>query len=60
MHSTSPTCRSLGTAVFSGMLGVTVVGLFPKPVFYVEIRRAFNPRKLALEEVQTGKVAPAP
>ncbi len=31
--------QSLGTAVFSGMLGVTLVGLFLTPVFYVVIRR---------------------
>jgi len=36
--------RSLGTAVFSGMLGVTVVGLFLTPVFYVVIRRLFPAR----------------
>lgn len=30
--------RSLGTAVFSGMLGVTFFGLFLTPVFYVVIR----------------------
>ncbi|WP_112664470.1 efflux RND transporter permease subunit [Microvirga flavescens] len=30
--------RSLGTAVFSGMLGVTFFGLFLTPVFYVTIR----------------------
>jgi multidrug efflux pump subunit AcrB len=29
----------LGTAVFTGMLGVTLVGLFLTPVFYVVIRR---------------------
>lgn len=28
----------LGTTVFSGMLGVTMVGLFLTPVFYVIIR----------------------
>jgi multidrug efflux pump subunit AcrB len=28
----------LGTTVFSGMLGVTLVGLFLTPVFYVLIR----------------------
>jgi multidrug efflux pump len=26
--------RSLGTAVFSGMLGVTLFGIFLAPVFY--------------------------
>jgi HAE1 family hydrophobic/amphiphilic exporter-1 len=31
--------QSLGTAVFSGMLGVTIVGLFLTPVFYVTLRR---------------------
>jgi hypothetical protein len=28
----------LGTAVFSGMLGVTLLGLFLTPVFYVVLR----------------------
>lgn len=31
--------QSLGTAVFSGMLGVTIFGLFLTPVFYVVLRR---------------------
>jgi multidrug efflux pump len=31
--------RVLGTAVFSGMLGVTFFGIFLTPVFYVVIRR---------------------
>jgi len=31
--------RVLGTAVFSGMLGVTAFGLFLTPVFYVVLRR---------------------
>ena len=31
--------RALGTAVFSGMLGVTALGLFLTPVFYVTLRR---------------------
>lgn len=30
--------RALGTAVFSGMLGVTIFGLFLTPVFYVVLR----------------------
>lgn len=30
--------QTLGTAVFSGMLGVTIFGLFFTPVFYVAIR----------------------
>ncbi|HEY5706508.1 MAG TPA: efflux RND transporter permease subunit [Terrimicrobiaceae bacterium] len=36
--------QSLGTAVFSGMLGVTFFGLFLTPVFYVVIRK-FAPEK---------------
>src|SRR5262249_9709750 len=31
--------RSLGTAVFSGMLGVTLFGIFLTPVFFYVIRR---------------------
>jgi multidrug efflux pump len=30
--------RALGTAVFSGMLGVTLFGLFLTPIFYVTLR----------------------
>jgi multidrug efflux pump len=35
---------ALGTAVFSGMLGVTVFGIFFTPVFYVLIRWLAGPR----------------
>ncbi len=38
--------RSLGTAVFAGMIGVTLVGLFLTPVFYVVLRRFTSPRKI--------------
>ncbi|HEY5813635.1 MAG TPA: efflux RND transporter permease subunit, partial [Terrimicrobiaceae bacterium] len=31
--------QSLGTAVFAGMLGVTIFGIFLTPVFYVMIRK---------------------
>jgi HAE1 family hydrophobic/amphiphilic exporter-1 len=37
--------RALGTAVFSGMLGVTLVGLFLTPVFYVTLRTIFPARR---------------
>jgi len=30
--------RTLGTAVFSGMLGVTIFGIFLTPAFYIAIR----------------------
>jgi NodT family efflux transporter outer membrane factor (OMF) lipoprotein len=36
--------QSLGTAVFSGMLGVTIFGLFLTPVSYVVIRRVIERR----------------
>jgi multidrug efflux pump len=35
--------RALGTAVFSGMLGVTLFGIFMTPVFYYVIRRLSGP-----------------
>ena len=36
--------RTLGTAVFSGMLGVTLFGIFLTPVFYYVIRRLIKQR----------------
>jgi len=39
--------RALGTAVFCGMLGVTVLGLFLTPVFYVALRRFARERVAA-------------
>jgi multidrug efflux pump len=36
--------QTLGTAVFAGMVGVTVFGIFLTPVFYVAIRRAKHPK----------------
>ncbi len=38
--------QALGTAVFSGMLGVTLFGLLLTPAFYVALRRLF-PRRIA-------------
>jgi hydrophobe/amphiphile efflux-1 (HAE1) family protein len=37
--------RALGTAVFSGMIGVTLLGLFLTPVFYVILRGLFGKTK---------------
>jgi len=46
--------QSLGTAVFSGMLGVTLFGLFLTPVFYVALR-AFRRKPKAVElEAETA------
>ncbi|TWT03079.1 efflux RND transporter permease subunit [Reyranella sp. CPCC 100927] len=44
--------RALGTTVFAGMIGVTLIGLFLTPVFYVSIR--------FLEERLRRRPAPAP
>ena len=38
--------RTLGTAVFAGMLGVTLFGIFLTPVFFFAVRRV------------TGRVGP--
>jgi len=35
--------RTLGTAVFSGMIGVTGFGIFLTPVFYYAIMRLADP-----------------
>lgn len=51
--------RSLGTAVFSGMIGVTLVGLFLTPVFYVVLRAIVRRRAAPVvtppAEPQTGE-----
>ncbi len=43
--------QALGTAVFSGMLGVTFFGLFLTPVFYVILRRSAAGRTVVREQV---------
>ncbi len=45
--------RVLGTAVFSGMLGVTIFGLFLTPVFYVMLRRFSKPTATSTESRTT-------
>jgi len=39
--------QAMGTAVFAGMIGVTVFGLFLTPVFYVVLMRWFSRPKAA-------------
>ncbi|MBS3649874.1 multidrug efflux RND transporter permease subunit [Pseudaminobacter sp. 19-2017] len=51
--------RSLGTAVFFGMLGVTLIGLFLTPVFYVALRRLFPHRAPAAAKAETVEPAAA-
>jgi hydrophobe/amphiphile efflux-1 (HAE1) family protein len=41
--------QSLGTAVFAGMLGVTLFGLIFTPVFYAVVRRLFRARPASAE-----------
>jgi multidrug efflux pump len=41
--------RALGTAVFSGMLGVTLFGLILTPIFYVVVRRLEGNKKRKLK-----------
>ena len=52
--------QALGTAVFSGMLGVTFFGLILTPVFYVVIRKLTGKRKVkAHDEPVVEATAPA-
>jgi len=51
--------QSLGTAVFSGMLGVTLFGLVLTPVFYVATRR-FSRRFAETAHHPAPPLAPAP
>jgi multidrug efflux pump len=46
--------RTLGIAVFSGMLGVTIFGIFFTPVFYVVVRW-FTERKTAPADMPTSE-----
>jgi HAE1 family hydrophobic/amphiphilic exporter-1 len=46
--------RSIGTAVFAGMIGVTLFGLVFTPLFYVVVRGVFSRRrKPSLESART-------
>jgi multidrug efflux pump len=51
--------RVLGTAVFSGMLGVTLFGIFLTPIFYVVIRRLTEHKKTARPEVSGESIGGA-
>ncbi|WP_164100951.1 multidrug efflux RND transporter permease subunit [Candidatus Laterigemmans baculatus] len=53
--------RALGTAVFSGMLGVTLFGLFLTPVFYYVLRRfSRDPNAVAVEGAAVPAVEATP
>jgi hydrophobic/amphiphilic exporter-1 (mainly G- bacteria), HAE1 family len=49
--------QALGTAVFSGMLGVTIFGLFLTPVFFVILRSRYKVRK---EDKEASHPEPQP
>jgi hypothetical protein len=51
--------QTLGTAVFSGMLGVTLFGIFLTPVFYFVIQWASDRRAQAVERNKPQENAPA-
>ncbi|MFO1482200.1 MAG: multidrug efflux RND transporter permease subunit [Verrucomicrobiaceae bacterium] len=42
--------RAMGTAVFSGMIGVTMLGLFLTPVFYTLVMKLGRQKKAAVTE----------
>jgi multidrug efflux pump len=48
--------RTLGTAVFSGMIGVTLFGIFMTPLFFYVIRR-FTGRKAVLASTPSSTAA---
>jgi multidrug efflux pump len=52
--------RALGTAVFAGMLGVTLFGIFLTPVFYVAIRWLTGRRRHGTEEPAPDEGLPPP
>lgn len=52
--------RALGTAVFSGMLGVTFFGIFLTPVFYVTVRYFSEKREAAPAPATTAHADASP
>jgi multidrug efflux pump len=52
--------QALGTAVFSGMIGVTLFGLILTPVFFVVIRRNAKIKKIGEEAPATTEHATPP
>jgi multidrug efflux pump subunit AcrB len=51
--------RTLGTAVFVGMIGVTFFGIFLTPVFYSVIRRFGHPDEVKHAPLDESAPAPA-
>ncbi|MGE3778714.1 MAG: efflux RND transporter permease subunit, partial [Pirellulaceae bacterium] len=52
--------RTLGIAVFAGMLGVTIFGIFLTPVFYyLAVRLTGSPRRTSSEQPSDGQAVVA-
>ena len=52
--------RAMGTAVFAGMIGVTFLGLFFTPVFYVLVMKLGRQKKAAAAPELPAAALPAP
>jgi multidrug efflux pump len=50
--------QALGTAVFSGMIGVTLFGIFLTPVFFSVIMKLFSNKRLEAGEPEVVTVEP--
>jgi multidrug efflux pump subunit AcrB len=49
--------RTLGTAVFAGMIGVTLFGIFLTPVFYYAVRRLTDRRAVGTAPAPAAPIA---
>jgi multidrug efflux pump len=52
--------RAMGVAVFSGMIGVTIFGLFLTPVFYVLLRTVTGMKPLKQHGESGGTIVATP
>jgi multidrug efflux pump len=52
--------QALGTAVFSGMIGVTLFGIFLTPVFFSVIMKFFGPKGASRQAPVAHEPAPQP
>ncbi|MFZ0502703.1 MAG: efflux RND transporter permease subunit, partial [Chthoniobacterales bacterium] len=56
----SETRQALGTAVFSGMIGVTLFGIFLTPVFFSVIMKFFGPKGATAKPQETAETKSPP
>jgi hypothetical protein len=52
--------QALGTAVFSGMIGVTLFGIFLTPVFFSVIMKFFGPKSASRRASVAHEPSPQP